>query len=55
MFQSSNSMATHTLIVFPFYTAYPWVDLKSWQLFTAVVVKYSSPSCLYIVAVEVSY
>lgn len=55
MFRSSNSVATHALIVFLFYIAYPSVDLKPWQLFTAVVVKYSSPPCLYIVAVEVSY
>lgn len=55
MFRSSNSMATHDLIVFLFYIAYPSVDLKPWQLFTAVVVKYYSPPCLYIVAAEVSY
>lgn len=50
------TMTTHTLIIFPFYFAYPWADLKLLQIFTAVVVnKYSSAHCLYIVAIEVSY
>lgn len=53
--RSSNSMTPHTLIIFPFYTTYLWVDLKLLQLFAAVVVKkYSSPHCPYGVAIEVS-
>lgn len=53
--RSSNSTTTHTLIIFPFYIAYLWVDSKLLQIFTAVVVKkYSSPHWPYIVPIEMS-